>query len=327
MKIENNELIKALSGALRTEEKDGALRMFRFTEKQCEYFAATENYIHKPMKSRATAGMNFDFYTDADSISIEAIGTRASGQSYCYIDVYVDGEIAGHFGFIDRETKKFSFSMELKQGRKRVAVYLPCLFGVEISNFELSDGAAFEPVKKDKKFMFFGDSITHGYITEYPSLSYPNIVSRYFDAECVNQGVGAGLFDANDLDEDFPYKPDKVFVAYGTNDWYHSIDVKITAKEYYEKLCRIFKDSKIYAIIPIWRVNYKEKEEITNMKFFDFREELTKICEQFENVTIIDGFELVPHDDEYFCEDGTHPNTKGLVSYGEQLVKKVLEND
>ena len=325
MKIENNELKKALFGAFRTDEKNGALRMYRFTEKQVEYFEETENYIHKAMKSRATAGMTFDFYTDSEMIGIEATGTRASGQSYCYIDVYVDGEISGHFGFVDREPKKYSFSMELKPGRKRVTVYLPCLFGVEISNFELSDNASFESVTKDKKFMFFGDSITQGYITEYPSMSYPNIFSRHFDGECVNQGIGAGLFDANDLDDDFPYKPDKVFVAYGTNDWYHSIDVKITAKAYYERLCRIFKDSEIYAIIPIWRVNYKEKEEITNMKFFDFREELIKVCEQFERVTVIDGFELVPHDAKYFCPDGTHPNTDGLTEYGENLVKKINE--
>ena len=328
MKIENNELKKALFGALRTEEKDERLRMYRFTKKQVDYFIETENYIHKLLKSRATSCMNIDFYTDSEKLTFDGLGIHASGQILCYIDVYVDGLLTGHFGYEAKENRDINFSMDLKLGRKRITIYLPCLFGVEISNFELSDGAAFEPAKKDRKFMFFGDSITQGYITEFPSLCYANVAARHFNAECVNQGVGAGLYDVNDLDENIPYDPDTVFVAYGTNDWVHERDMTKFAKEYYKKLSQIFPKAKIYAILPIWRENTKEKEKTTNLKIEEFRGILRGVCESFENITVIDGMELVPHYMDFFCPDGTHPNTLGCIYYGNELAKKIkkLEN-
>jgi len=95
------------------------------------------------------------------------------------------------------------------------------------------------PVDKELSIEFLGDSITQGYTTVFPSLTYSNVYARERNANCVNQGIGAALFDKENLDPELPFSPDKVFVAYGTNDWTHSDerDFEFYANEYIEKIC------------------------------------------------------------------------------------------
>ena len=125
---------------------------------------------------------------------------------------------------------------DFDNGEKRVTLWFPCLFETQITEF-LLDGEMFKPVEKQTKILFFGDSITQGYTSEFPSLTYTNIVTRELNAESVNQGIGAALFDATDLDEELPFSPEMVFVAYGTNDWAHSgeRDFSSNAKTYIKK--------------------------------------------------------------------------------------------
>ena len=240
MRIENQELKKAIFGAVDIWEEDGMLKMCRFTKRQLEFFDETKNYVEKPKKSRASAGMRMDFYTDSRNLDLELSCFVASSQGLCYADIYADGFMVAHCGYSAKENRRFQAAAELGEGRKRVTVYFPCLFGPSIISAQLDDGAEFTPVIPSEKFLFVGDSITQGYISEFPSLTYPNLLCSALDAECVNQGIGGAYFLDGDLDEDLPYAPDRVFVAYGTNDWSHGYDIVGNATVYLEKLCGIY---------------------------------------------------------------------------------------
>lgn len=104
------------------------------------------------------------------------------------------------------------------------------MFETGIKNFSIDDGAQISPVEKNVRFLFFGDSITHGYATRFTSLTYANILSRTFNAQTLNQAIAGDVFNVNNLDRDLSFDPDMVFVAYGTNDWWHGIDITDTAK-------------------------------------------------------------------------------------------------
>lgn len=323
-KIEFSLLKSSIFGSVNTFEEDGAIKLRRFTDKQMKHFDDTLNYIDKPRKSRASSGMNIDFYTDSPVIKLELSCRVASSQPLCYVDVYVDNIMTNHFGCNTKEDTRICTEFEVGKGKKRVTIWLPCLFDASISEFAIEDGACFEPAKKDCNIMFLGDSITQGYTTEFPSLTYTNIVTNRMNAHCINQGIGGALFDKSDLDEELPFEPDIIFVAYGTNDWYHSGDRDLgkNADSFYQKLCSIYPKTKIYAILPIWRANIPRVSEIATMGFDEMHTVLENICRKY-NVETIDGRKLTPHHEKFFLPDGTHPNEMGFLQYGENLYKVI----
>ena len=51
-----------------------------------------------------------------------------------------------------------------------------------------------------------------------------------------------------------------------------------------------------------------------------------KISKEFNtDVLVIDGMKLVPHREEFFKADMTHPNEMGFLHYGSNLLKEVLK--
>lgn len=323
MIIEFSELKKAFSGAVDFIEKNGCLCPRRFTKKQFDHFVDTENYIHKLWKGKSCSGMDIDFYTDSEYLKLDTFCYTASSQSYCYFDVYVDGKHHYSCGYDAAENTDFEVFTKLPSGYKRVTVYLPCLFGVDIKSFELSENSGFEPYKKTRKLLFLGDSITQGYTAEHPSLTYTSIVSRGLNAEGVNHGIGANVFNDKDLDPDLPYSPDIIFVAFGTNDWTHNRDIKTESQKYLSELIKIYPHSKIYVILPIWRGRLSEHEAKTTVTFSEMHDILKCACEDFAKVRIIDGRDLVPNDPKLFRPDTTHPNENGFNYYGNELLKAI----
>lgn len=323
MIIEFEKIKKAFCGAVEFKEKAGALCPRRFTDKQYEYFAETENYIHKLWKGRASADMEIDFHTDSNIIEMEMTCFRAGAPKLCGIDIYVDSVLYEHIEYTIDEDTEVTLHSNLPEGKKRVTIYFPRFHGVNIKRFEIDDDAIFKPAQKDMKLLFFGDSITQGYTTTYPSLTYTSIVGRGLNAQCVNQGIGANVFHDGDIDENLPYKPDRIFVAMGTNDWTHNRDINTEANKYLSKLSKIYPGVKIYVILPIWRGRLNEHEQKTTVSFDEMHQILKKTCSSFENVKVIDGRELVPNDMSLFNPDTTHPNKEGFHHYGNNLLSRV----
>ncbi|MBE7033715.1 MAG: SGNH/GDSL hydrolase family protein [Ruminococcaceae bacterium] len=325
MTVDFKELKTALYGAVDIKEKDGYLCPRRFTDRQFEHFVKTENYIHKLWKGRSSAGMELDFYTDSDFVEFEAFCFRAATPKEFFFDIYVDGEFYRDVEILIDEEGEIKAYCKLPSGEKRVTVYFSAFYSVNIKSFLLSDGAYFKKAEKKRKLLFLGDSITQGYTALHPSCAYTSILCRGLDAQCVNQGIGANVFNADDLDAKMPYNPDALFVAYGTNDWTHNRDIKTEAGKYLKKLTEIYCNAKIYVILPIWRGRLDEHEQKTIITFDKMHEILENTCKDFADVTVIDGRELVPNDMTLFRADKTHPTEDGFRHYGNNLLKKLKE--
>jgi len=56
--------------------------------------------------------------------------------------------------------------------------------------------------------------------------------------------------------------------------------------------------------------------------FVNFCENVKKIAGQYPNVTVVDGFKLVPHLPEYYL-DKLHPNVIGAELYARNLVDAI----
>ena len=74
----------------------------------------------------------------------------------------------------------------------------------------------------------------------------------------------------------------------------------------------------ILCISPLWRGDSPEGVPT----LVRFCEKVKQIAGRYENVTIVDGFKLVPHLPEYFL-DKLHPNCLGAETYGRNLVEAI----
>ena len=110
------------------------------------------------------------------------------------------------------------------------------------------------------------------------------------------------------------YTPDKLIVALGTNQFGDEDMTPI--EEYYVRLFEIYGSNiPTLAITPLWRGDV-ENGEPALIKFCD---KLKSILKSYPNITIVDGFTLIPHLPEYYL-DNLHPNPLGAEIYARNLV-------
>ena len=77
----------------------------------------------------------------------------------------------------------------------------------------------------------------------------------------------------------------------------------------------------IFAITPIWRLNYEESKPFGD--FFSVERIIRDATSDFKNVNVIPGFDLVGHDKKLFADLRLHPRDAGFDEYYENLSKKI----
>ncbi|MBR2376466.1 MAG: SGNH/GDSL hydrolase family protein [Clostridia bacterium] len=320
-----NQIKNITFGAVSVYEDNGYILFDRFTEKQKECY---KNYrtISLQGKVKATAGVRFSFVSDTNFLKFNYILDYASSRDFAYFDILVNGELVAHIGKdkIDNSEKVLEVSFE--KGEKHIEVYFPWSMKTTIRNLEISDGASLKEKNRSKTMIAYGDSITHGYDAFYPSNVYVTKLAKYFDADLFNKAIGGDTFFPELLNCKDTFIPDIVTVAYGTNDWKISTREEFTfnAKAFFEQLYENYNGSKIYVITPIWRLEEEDDTKpTTNWTLLEHRDFIKEIALQYENVTVIDGYELVPHDTELFLDKRLHPNDDGFKYYIENLIKAI----
>jgi len=337
----NFEEIKAIStGAVRFEEDESGIKLYRYTKEQEKLYENThEEFFYK---SQQTAGIKLVFRTNSSHLAIKtkivlepAALTRS--RQYFSFDVFVNGKAIGYLDCYDGLANvddyvnitlvqdEYEKEFQLGIGEKVVHIYLP--WGVQpiIQEIFLDDGAFIEPVKAKKRLLAFGDSITQGYDAMRSSNSYIARLARYLEADETNKAIGGEcIFPAiAETKEDF--EPDYITVAFGTNDWSKkSRDVfQVNSKIFYQTLRKNYPNTPIYVITPIWRAD-KDKEVEFGL-FEDVEKDIRVAVQGIDNLKVIRGYDLVPKDTSYFGDLRLHPNDKGFEAYFEGLKKELLE--
>lgn len=315
------ELLKKIThGAIKIAETAEGYCFYRMTECQGKACLNTsQDYTFKPY---STAGMRFEFVTDAASFRIKGLFRRGASRKYAYLDVKVNGIIVQHEGTEDYfENPDFEMTVKLDGQKNRISVYLPTMAQFILQELDF-DGASFiEPVQKDFTMVCWGDSITHGYDAQYPSLSYANQLADKLNAEMYNKAIGGEIFNPAYFDEFEPLKLDVITIAYGTNDWNKRSeeDLKRNAPAFLEKITSLYPDAVFYLIVPVWRA---DTDRITAAGTFDnARSIIFDVCRQFSMLNVIDGMELLPHEPGFFKDQYLHPNDLGFM----HMTNKLLE--
>lgn len=151
-----------------------------------------------------TSGATVRFRTDADEISLRVhLRSARTGMQHMAdrgafgMDVYTgEGDQRTYCGEplqLLTDAEGFCESLRLPTGEKEVMIHLPLYAGISSMEIGLPKGASLSPAanRTHGTIAFYGSSITQGACASRPGSSYPHIVCRVLDADCLNLGFSS----------------------------------------------------------------------------------------------------------------------------------------
>ncbi|MBQ8393731.1 MAG: hypothetical protein IJX51_08225 [Clostridia bacterium] len=305
MKLLVGSIKKLINGACFFKEDKGYLYPYHYSEKQLDHFKERDQFWYT--RAKLQTGIKIEFITDAKEISLYYNTPEVySGDNS--IDLYVD-DLAMGIHHITRGGKGIA-NFTLHDGEKKVTLYLP--IDVPIGIKCLTVNGKWKSVRaRNKKLLAIGDSITQGYGAKISGSSYINSLYRKTDYEMLVQGIGGYRYEKGSVMPIEGFVPDKILVALGTN--YHddlSYDYEKNIEEFYSALNRAYGDIPVISVTPIYRFDPGYNPERLNAVCKKIKAE----CAKYPNISVIDGWHLVPHIQECFT-DCIHPN-----AYGSELM-------
>ena len=311
--ILTNQTIKSITfGAVRITEEANGLHFHKCTQKQEDAWGKHSQALGE--RALATTGIRLDFHTDSPWLSFQA----AQGNKF---EVLINNQTATRIEFDLLRQGGILPKIDLGEGTKRVTLIFPSHECGVLSRVEVADNATVVPHCHKEKVLFIGDSITQGWNAYFDSNSYAWQVTRCLDANSVINGIGGAYFAADTFDRP-DFEPDKVILAYGTNDFGHyptQEELRTEAREYLDLIAAAYPNATVYCIAPIFRFDLAKQHKMGSWE--DCR---TLLREEIhaKGFRLIEGYDLVPHLD-YFFADTVHPNDIGFAEYAKHLLQKL----
>lgn len=330
-----HETLRAITcGAVDFEETDEYLQPHRFTKAQREYYTYSEAFSTRAL---AAAGIALSFETDSASLALE-VEIVPSTRRYFSVEVFVNGKLLDcldnysevglppqFYGDADlpKMNGVFEKTFALGVGTKQVRVNLPWSKAVRIRKVVLDDGAILIPVKRSKKLLAFGDSITHGMDALRPSERYIAQLAEFLEAEEYNKAIAGDTYCPGLAACRENFTPDYISVAYGTNDWSIKPRQRLIdhTRMFYEQLAKHYPGVPVFVLTPLWRADRDEFREFGS--FDDVETIIRQAAAAFPQIRVIRGYDLIPHDTSLFVEAQLHPTSEGFAHYGKNLIAQI----
>ncbi len=308
MKISNENLKKYIKGAYQFKQSDDDyLSFYHFNDKQIKYLSFNDFFY---IRSKFSSSITLEAISNSTSISFEYKLNQVA--SFDSLDLYIGEELIQSLFIKDLNKSGKIIFKNLIPGR--ITIFFPIDCEIQIKNFICNKD--FTPIEEKEKILVLGDSITQGYGVSRSSDSYVNVLSRLTNYEFINQGIGGYYFDENILLplENISFK--KIIVALGTNQ-YQSDDFNERAIAYFQKLNKLYSQLQIIVVTPLFRNNAGSDINLL-IKQSNL---LVEIASRYKNILIINGFDLFPHESQYYL-DGLHPNSTGAKLIAKSLIEK-----
>jgi lysophospholipase L1-like esterase len=323
MILSASQIRSITKGAAMIREVENGLRFDRFTQRELDMYQATNADFYK--KAQSSAGIRLEFKTDSRRLAFSALTAPGSSRPFCHFDLYRDGVFFAQIGS-NQIDSALSGEFDLGKGEKEIRLYFPWSASTLLQSVTLDDGATLIPLKKERTMLIYGDSITQGYDTHHPSLSYASLLTDALEAEAFNKAIGGEFFNPALAKSAEAENPDLITVAYGTNDWSKKTleEFEANCAEFYTTLSKKYPNSKIFALTPIWRADWDQR--ITGVgEFPHVAEHIQKVAASLPNVTVLTGFDWVPKEESYFADRYLHPNDQGFIHYFQGLYQAIKQ--
>lgn len=311
-------LKKFVRGAAFCKSEGGVFRAFRFTEKQIEYMHSDKFDQGWTGWAMHTGAVRLEFKTDATKISFDYVSSSFIKESNT-VDFIVDGRVEAVYR-VD-ESPKGHIEHTMGEGYKKVIICLPCIASFGIKKFTINGG--YKSIKMPKKkILILGDSITHGGGPLMSSATYVNMLAMKTGYEIVGQGIAGYRYEVRpELMVADGFEPDRVIVFLGTNYYEechkeNGYDYEKVVYEYHDKLVKLYPNTPILCVTPLWRNNDVDFERLNWCI-----DTIKKSCGRYEQIKVLDGLSIIPHADEFFA-DKIHPN-----AYGSTFIVNAIEKE
>ncbi|MBQ8440054.1 MAG: SGNH/GDSL hydrolase family protein [Clostridia bacterium] len=322
----NDQQIRSMTkGAARIEYENGFYRFLRFTEAEQ---ASYKNHPRKPEFYDSTfhaASIRWAFRTDSNLIEFDISNDVANNQSTPIFDVYENGALIRSVKLEFQYISAGHLRIPLSAGEKLVEIYFPYVARFTLANVALADGASFEAVSRRYKMLTYGDSITQGSGVSMPSFSYAPRLAAMLNADIINKGICGEHYYPPVICEKTAEEPDWITVAYGSNDWKHCTKEEFdeNCTEVLRRLTDFYPDKPIFLITPSWRADLNLDTPF-GAPATEIHAQICKNAAAFENVTVIRGWDLIPHNVDFFSDKRIHPNDLGFSIYAANLYRAII---
>ena len=337
MSMSFEQIRECAQGAARVVQEPDGIHFYRFTEEQKAYYATTQ--FANPPKHLATAGVRLVFRTNSRQLGLAVSVSAGSSRKFFAFDILVNGSRIGYLGNFTEEEKlvnyfamdgrdgEFEGVWELPEGEKEVCIHFPYTKQGVLKELTLEEGAFVQPVKRAKKLITFGDSITHGYDALHPSERYAGRLADALDAEEICKAIGGEIFQPVLAAMKDDFTPDYITVAYGTNDWSHRTpeEFLVNCDGFYGNLVKAYPGVPIVALTPIWRKDHTEGRPDGCGEFSAIEEMIRKVTAKYPQITCISARHAVPEDERLLGDLRLHPSDEGFRYYYEGIVGPVLK--
>ena len=343
-----------LHGAVSAIEQDYRwVRPLRFSEDQVRALGSCQAWhpgLYRQM-ARTTAGIVVEFETDSREVALEVSvdaeprGTRSvlemvdrastsGAQPHDGLSADIDGrhvwlgmpEQNERFVTLqlDGHDPEDALGLQPLPGMARtrhVRIWLPALRGCIVREV-LGDGSFVRPVPKRKNLLVLGDSIAQGFVSGDPARSWPALLAVRQGLDLVNQGVGGQVFQPGSL---FglagAIDPGRIIVAYGGNYRYEPCvarRVSLDIRSYLAELTRLWANVPTHVLTPIWH-----DELAWPSHAMSCHEQVPDLIAthvaSHDQMTLVEGLELLEHDPELFADGCEHPNERGCRQIATRL--------
>ncbi len=328
MELHLEQLSNIALGSVYTEQREEGICFHRFTPEEERLYENRSLYS----KVFAPAGIRLEFETDATGLEMTLNAYQFTSRSYFRADILKDGKMLGGIQNYPDTVENGSYpagtyplgiysgSFDLGSGIKKVTVQLPWSVPCAISRFVLPGATFVKPLKRQKKALIYGDSITQGYDALNPSDAYSVRLCDYWEAEGINKAIGGECYCPDLAAVPCGFQPDYILGSYGVNDW-HQLTQPVfedRCRRFWSVLCANYPDTKKYALMPIWFIPTRET---AFGPFEDLITTIYRVMADFPQVTLIRGWDLVPHDPAFFGDGRLHPNARGFDEYFRNLIQ------
>lgn len=307
MYLRNEEVKPFIYGVYTFKQIGDYLALYRCSDEQIADLKYDEFFQDR---SKFVASVHINFVTEATKFSFDYKIVKISLRDT--FDMYIDGVLYSYRNEEEMEGVG-NISFDLPNGKKEVDLYFPIDAEIHVKNFFI-DGNILPPFPKTENVLWIGDSITQGAGGFMGGQTFVNIVTRKMRYNSLNQGLGGYRFDTHILKPLPHFIPDKIFVALGTNEWCEGLGERV--EDFFNILEHLYPKIQKIVITPLWRGDIPEKNSENIIK----KDIIKKECSKYPSISVIDGFDLVPHVSQCFW-DNLHPNAWGYELYAKNLIK------
>ena len=335
-----------LHGAVSAVERDYRwVRPMRFVDEQLRALGSVQAWhpgLFRQM-ARTTAGICVEFETDATEVALEIrvdaepkatrsvleLVDRAMGQLPSPHDG-ISADVDGHHlacrlpepssdyclfsltGF-DREDALGLQPLPGMARMRHVRIWLPALRGCLVRDV-VCNGSVVHPVARRKQLLVLGDSIVQGFVSDDPALSWPALLATRLDLDLVNQGIAGQVFQPGSLyGLAGSIDPERIVVAFGANYRRESCMIRRVSRDvrsYLSEVARLWPHVATHVLSPLWHDETRSPSRTISC-FEQIPMLLAAHTAPHDEMMLVDGHDLLDHDEALFADGCEHPNERG----------------